>query len=59
MSNDSMQQGSVGDINSDLKSPISLVYEIALKRNLSVIFEVLSEKVSFFNIFFLVRNLNK
>ncbi|KAL1492755.1 hypothetical protein ABEB36_010959 [Hypothenemus hampei] len=32
------------DINSDLKSPISLVYEIALKRNLNVIFEVLSEK---------------
>ncbi|CAG9855151.1 unnamed protein product [Phyllotreta striolata] len=42
--NETMQQGSVGDINSDLKSPISLVYEIALKRNLSVIFEVLSEK---------------
>lgn len=35
-----------GDVNSDLKSPISLVYEIALKRNLNVIFEVLSEKVS-------------
>lgn len=34
-----------GDITSDLKSPISLVYEIALKRNLNVIFEVLSEKV--------------
>nr|CAH7764588.1 unnamed protein product [Callosobruchus chinensis] len=32
------------DINSDLKSPISLVYEIALKRNLNVTFEVLSEK---------------
>lgn len=32
------------DVNSDLKSPISLVYEIALKRNLSVTFEVLSEK---------------
>lgn len=28
----------------DLKSPISLVYEIALKRNLNVTFEVLSEK---------------
>lgn len=33
------------DLNSDLKSPISLVHEIALKRNLSVTFEVLSEKV--------------
>lgn len=33
------------DINSDLKSPISLVYEIALKRNLNVTFEVMSEKV--------------
>lgn len=32
------------DLNSDLKSPISLVHEIALKRNLSVTFEVLSEK---------------
>ncbi|XP_066158726.1 double-stranded RNA-binding protein Staufen homolog 2-like isoform X2 [Euwallacea fornicatus] len=32
------------DVNSELKSPISLVYEIALKRNLNVIFEVLSEK---------------
>lgn len=32
------------DMNSELKSPISLVYEIALKRNLNVIFEVLSEK---------------
>lgn len=33
------------DLNSDLKSPISLVHEIALKRNLNVAFEVLSEKV--------------
>ncbi|CAG9759553.1 unnamed protein product [Ceutorhynchus assimilis] len=32
------------DVNSELKSPISLVYEIALKRNLNVLFEVLSEK---------------
>lgn len=32
------------DVNSELKSPISLVYEIALKRNLNVIFDVLSEK---------------
>ncbi|KAJ8950352.1 hypothetical protein NQ314_007887 [Rhamnusium bicolor] len=32
--------GSVtSDVNSDLKSPISLVYEIALKRNLNVTFE--------------------
>ncbi|XP_057661959.1 double-stranded RNA-binding protein Staufen homolog 2-like isoform X1 [Diorhabda carinulata] len=45
ISNESVQQGSaVSDINSDLKSPISLVYEIALKRNLNVLFEVLSEK---------------
>lgn len=34
------------DLNTDLKSPISLVHEIALKRNLSVAFEVLSEKVN-------------
>lgn len=32
------------EINTELKSPISLVHEIALKRNLNVIFEVLSEK---------------
>lgn len=32
------------DLNSDLKSPISLVHEIALKRNLNVVFEVTSEK---------------
>ena len=32
------------DMNSDLKSPISLVHEMALKRTLSVIFEVQSEK---------------
>lgn len=36
------------DINTDLKSPISLVHEIALKRNLNVIFEVLSEKGNVF-----------
>lgn len=29
------------DLNTDLKSPISLVHEIALKRNLNVAFEVL------------------
>ncbi|GAB0093202.1 Maternal effect protein staufen [Sergentomyia squamirostris] len=32
------------DINSELKSPISLVHEMALKRNLSVVFEVKTEK---------------
>lgn len=32
------------DMNTDLKSPISLVHEIALKRNMNVVFEVLSEK---------------
>ncbi|KAF5289278.1 hypothetical protein FQR65_LT11899 [Abscondita terminalis] len=32
------------EIDTELKSPISLVHEIALKRNLNVIFEVLSEK---------------
>lgn len=36
--------GTPDDVNSDLKSPISLVYEIVLKRNLSVGFKVLSEK---------------
>ncbi|XP_050313568.1 double-stranded RNA-binding protein Staufen homolog 2-like isoform X2 [Anthonomus grandis grandis] len=37
-------QSSPNDVNSELKSPISLVYEIALKRNMNVTFEVLSEK---------------
>lgn len=32
------------ELNSELKSPISLVHEIALKRNLNVVFDVLSEK---------------
>nr|CAD7589696.1 unnamed protein product [Timema genevievae] len=32
------------DPNAELKSPISLIHEIALKRNLPVIFEVISEK---------------
>lgn len=32
------------DLNTELKSPISLVHEVALKRNLNVTFEVLSEK---------------
>ncbi|KAJ6640611.1 Double-stranded RNA-binding protein Staufen like 2, partial [Pseudolycoriella hygida] len=32
------------DINAELKSPISLVHEMALKRDLTVTFEVLSEK---------------
>lgn len=31
------------DPNADLKSPISLVHEIALKRNLTVAFEVIRE----------------
>lgn len=31
------------DPNADLKSPISLVHEIALKRNLMVTFEVVRE----------------
>lgn len=34
----------IPDLSTELKSPISLVHEIALKRNLNVIFEVLSEK---------------
>ncbi|KAK9718980.1 Double-stranded RNA binding motif [Popillia japonica] len=32
------------EVNTELKSPISLVHEIALKRHLNVVFEVLSEK---------------
>lgn len=32
------------DINAELKSPISLVHEMALKRDLTVMFEVISEK---------------
>lgn len=32
------------DSSSDLKSPISLVHELALKRNLSVTFQVIDEK---------------
>lgn len=32
------------DINAELKSPISLVHEMALKRDLTVTFEVISEK---------------
>jgi double-stranded RNA-binding protein Staufen len=31
-------------INSDIKSPISIVHEMALKRKLTVTFEVQSEK---------------
>ncbi|XP_059615052.1 double-stranded RNA-binding protein Staufen homolog 2 [Phlebotomus argentipes] len=34
----------VEDINTELKSPISLVHEMALKRNLTVAFEVKMEK---------------
>lgn len=45
--NEIPQENAIGnDLNTDLKSPISLVHEIALKRNLNVAFEVLSEKVS-------------
>lgn len=36
--------GGVAEQESELKSPISLVHEIALKRNLPVVFEVISEK---------------
>ncbi|XP_037034840.1 double-stranded RNA-binding protein Staufen homolog 2 isoform X1 [Bradysia coprophila] len=32
------------DINAELKSPVSLVHEMALKRDLTVSFEVISEK---------------
>lgn len=32
------------DLNNELKSPISLVHEIALKRNLNVVFDVISDK---------------
>ncbi|XP_046673659.1 double-stranded RNA-binding protein Staufen homolog 2-like isoform X3 [Homalodisca vitripennis] len=32
------------DSSSELKSPISLVHELALKRNLTVLFDVISEK---------------
>lgn len=31
-------------MDSSIKSPVSLVHEIALKRNLSVVFNVVSEK---------------
>lgn len=41
---DSNNTSSSSEISSELKSPISLVHEIALKRNLSVTFDVLSEK---------------
>lgn len=44
MENNGTVDGSLPDINNELKSPISLVHEIALKRNLNVVFEVLSEK---------------
>lgn len=45
MSTENVQGIANNDVNSELKSPISLVYEIALKRNLNVTFEVMSEKV--------------
>lgn len=31
-------------LNSDVKSPVSLVHELALKKNLSVLFSVKSER---------------
>ncbi|GJQ82168.1 putative staufen C-terminal domain protein [Trypoxylus dichotomus] len=37
-------ENGTNEVNTELKSPISLVHEIALKRHLNVIFEVLSEK---------------
>lgn len=40
----SEHNGTSVDVNNELKSPISLVHEIALKRNLNVVFEVMSEK---------------
>lgn len=43
-SSDNNVENGMPDLNTELKSPISLVHEIALKRNLNVIFEVLSEK---------------
>ncbi|XP_058167694.1 double-stranded RNA-binding protein Staufen homolog [Anopheles ziemanni] len=36
--------GSDGDPNAELKSPISLVHEMAVQRNVPVVFEVISEK---------------
>lgn len=41
--NDS-ENGDDSLINSDIKSPISIVHEMALKRKLTVSFEVQSEK---------------
>uniref|UniRef100_A0A2M4A9K9 Putative double-stranded rna-binding protein staufen log 1 n=1 Tax=Anopheles triannulatus TaxID=58253 RepID=A0A2M4A9K9_9DIPT len=37
-------EGGDGDPNAELKSPISLVHEMAVQRQLSVVFEVISEK---------------
>lgn len=42
-SNDS-ESGDDSLINSDIKSPISIVHEMALKRKLNVYFDVQSEK---------------
>lgn len=41
---ESMERGIDSELHSDLKSPISLVHEMALKRNLNVTFEVQGEK---------------
>jgi double-stranded RNA-binding protein Staufen len=43
-SNDDSESGNDSSINSEIKSPISIVHEMALKRKLSVSFEVQSEK---------------
>lgn len=40
---DDSDNSALNDLNSELKSPISLVHEIALKRHLNVVFEVKSE----------------
>ncbi|CAO1334997.1 unnamed protein product [Diamesa tonsa] len=41
---DESENGEDSIINSDIKSPISIVHELALKRKLSVVFDVQSEK---------------
>lgn len=41
--NENGTMSSIDDPNAELKSPVSLVHETALKRGLSVTFEVVSE----------------
>lgn len=36
--------GGADDPNADIKSPISLIHEIALKRSMTVEFKIISEK---------------